>query len=153
MRWTKANIETYIETKEYIDTLLIPLVKLDLNNDKQMKESALEREYIDALSYEIERRLAGRLMLLPTYSYVNNAIYTDEMKRLNEWVNSFFEQSFDNAFIISLDSEWNKYSNELNGQFLWLSHVPFDHIHDDSAKSFIKTQADKLSETIQAFWL
>ncbi|HLS06608.1 MAG TPA: DUF2487 family protein [Bacillota bacterium] len=152
MKWTKANLETFIETKEYIDTLLIPLVKLDLTNDQQMKASALEREYIEVLSYELERRLAGRLMLLPTYSYVNHSSYTDEMKRLNEWITSFYEQSFDKAFIISLDSEWNKYSDELNGQFLWLSHVPFDHIHDDSAKSFIKTQADKLSEMIQTFW-
>src|SRR5690625_7562232 len=99
----------------------MPLVKLDLTNDQQMMASALEREYIEVLSYELERRLAGRLMLLPTYSYVNHSSYTDEMKRLNEWITSFYEQSFDKAFIILLDSVWIKYNEELNRQFLWLS--------------------------------
>lgn len=152
MKWTKENIETYIETKEYIDTLLIPVIKLDLISDERMKESALEKEYIDVLAIELERRLAGRLLLLPPYIYLNHVNYVDEKDRLNHWIESFHETSFKNTFLISLDNEWSKYSQQLNSQFLWLSHVPFNDIYDETAKSFIKTQADKLSETIQSFW-
>lgn|GEM_PF-2627481 len=152
MKWTKANIKTYIETKEFIDTLLIPLIKLDLKSDQRMKESALAREYVDVLAYELERRLAGRTMLLPDYVYLNNVNYHTEMNRINNWIQSFSEQSFENTFLISLDNEWTKFSQELNGQFLWLSHVPFDDFSEPTAKPFIQTQADKLSETIQSFW-
>lgn len=152
MKWTKANIETYLETKEYIDTLLIPLVKLDLTNDEQMKNSALTREYVDILANELERRLAGRLMLLPTYIYVNDVNYETEIKRLKQWIQSFQEQSFKGTFLLSLDNEWTKYSQQLDSQFLWLSHVPFNDMHDEAVKPFVQTQADKLSETIQSFW-
>lgn len=152
MKWTKANIETYIETKEFIDTLLIPLIKLDLKSDQRMKDSALGREYINVLAYELERRLAGRTMLLPDYVYLSNAQYNAEVNRINEWIQSFSEQSFKNIFFISLDNEWTKFNQELQGQFLWLSHVPFDNLSEQTAKTFIQTQADKLSETIQSFW-
>lgn len=152
MKWTKANIETYIETKEFIDTLLIPLIKLDLKSDQRMKDSALGREYINVLAYELERRLAGRTMLLPDYVYLSNAQYNAEVNRINEWIQSFSEQSFTNIFFISLDNEWTKFNQELQGQFLWLSHVPFDNLSEQTAKTFIQTQADKLSETIQSFW-
>src|SRR5690625_3718452 len=147
MKWSKDHLKTYIETKEYVDTLLIPLIKLDLKNDKQLENSGLEREYLDILSYEIERRLAGRIMLLPAYTYMYNVLYENEAKRLNKWIHMFKEDGFESTFILTLDHEWSKRSSEIEGQVLWLSHVPFDHINDESAKPFVQTQADKLSET------
>lgn len=152
MKWTKDHLKTYIETKEFVDTLLIPLIRLDLKNDKQLENSGLEREYLDILSYEIERRLAGRIMLLPAYTYIDRALYNNEAKRLNKWIQRFKEDSFKGTFILTLDHEWSKHSHEIDGQVLWLSHVPFDHIMDEAAKPFVQTQADKLSETIQGFW-
>lgn len=152
MQWSKDHLETYVDTKEYIDTLLVPLVNINMKNDKQLIKSGLEREYIEILAYEIERRLAGRIMLLPTFVYTYNSHYDKEQERLNLWVQSFKQESFDNTFILTLDYEWSKRAQDIDGHILWLSHIPFDHINEASAKPFVKSQADNLSETIQSFW-
>ncbi|WP_232819668.1 DUF2487 family protein [Exiguobacterium sp. TNDT2] len=55
--------------RQYVDTLVVPLVELAFDED--MVRKAEGNEVIQAVALETERQLSGRTMLSPTLSYVD----------------------------------------------------------------------------------
>ncbi|TCI23674.1 DUF2487 family protein [Exiguobacterium sp. SL-10] len=55
--------------RQYVDTLVVPLVELAFDEDIVRKAEG--NEVIQAVALETERQLSGRTMLSPTLSYVD----------------------------------------------------------------------------------
>ncbi|MCT4781788.1 MULTISPECIES: DUF2487 family protein [Exiguobacterium] len=68
MRFDSIDARKSLTERQYVDTLVIPLVELAF--DEEMVRKAEGNEVIQAVALETERQLSGRTMLCPTLSYV-----------------------------------------------------------------------------------
>lgn len=63
MRWRITDAKDYLQTKDYIDTAVIPLINIKVG--AHFKITAEKGEFTQLLSDELERQLKGRVYLLP----------------------------------------------------------------------------------------
>lgn len=152
MKWNKPSIQQYVEAKEYIDTLLIPLVPLQLIPDNELEKNAFQREFLGILTHEIEKDLAGRIMLLPDYVYLKKSDYTKESERLNEWIREATKQPFKHSFFMTLDSSWKKHEQVLEGMLLWLPGMHSGDLRSGEVHTMIRDQVEQISELIRSYW-
>ncbi|HLR74844.1 MAG TPA: DUF2487 family protein [Virgibacillus sp.] len=152
MKWNKSSIQQYVEAKEYIDTLLIPLIPLQLTPDKDLEKNAFQRELLGILAHEIEKDLAGRMMLIPDYVYLKESDKTQEKDRLNQWVNGATKQPFKHIFFITFDSLWKKHEQSLDGTLLWLPGMQSGDLRSGEMHTIIRDQVEQISELIRSYW-
>ena len=69
MRFDGLDAMKSLSERQYVDTLVVPLVELAFDED--MVRKAEGNEVIQAVALETERQLSGRTMLSPTLSYVD----------------------------------------------------------------------------------
>ncbi|KDN57328.1 MULTISPECIES: DUF2487 family protein [Exiguobacterium] len=69
MRFDSIDARKSLTERQYVDTLVVPLVELAF--DEEMVRKAEGNEVIQAVALETERQLSGRTMLCPTLSYVD----------------------------------------------------------------------------------
>ncbi|MGP4060074.1 DUF2487 family protein [Halobacillus sp. H74] len=151
MRWTKADTTQYLPEKQYIDTVLIPLVPFDPSADEEMVKHAFQRELNQVFSNLIENEYRGRIFLAPDYNYLNGS-NESEVERLNRWISKFQEQPFHHVFLFTFDSKWKRYESHLNGQLLWVPGLQSGNIQSTETQSFVKEQAHQINELIQSYW-
>ncbi|ELK45325.1 DUF2487 family protein [Halobacillus sp. ACCC02827] len=151
MRWTKADTTQYLPEKQYIDTVLIPLIPFDPSSDGSMTEQAFRRELTQLFTNFIEKEYHGRIFLAPDYHYLSNTHET-EWERLNQWISHFNTQPFQHVFLFTFDSKWRKYEAKLNGKLLWIPGMKEGDIQSKETQSFVKEQARQINELIQYDW-
>lgn len=151
MRWNAADLEKYLDAKEYIDTLIIPLQKFQITNETKLIEEAFQREILSLFSYEIEKVLSGRVLLTPEFNYLSDQL-DSEIDRLNSWVEEIVNQPFKTIIFLTFDSNWNKHSNDLNGHLLWIPAMQTGDLHSPEMKTLIKGQVEQIIELIQSYW-
>ena len=69
MKFDGIDAMKSLTERQYVDTLVVPLVELAFDED--MVRKAEGNEVIQAVALETERQLSGRTMLSPTLSYVD----------------------------------------------------------------------------------
>lgn len=69
MRWRAADADAYLQSADYIDTAVIPLISITSSGG--LKEAVEQGESTQLLSEELERQLKGRVYLFPSYTYVD----------------------------------------------------------------------------------
>ncbi|WP_396129633.1 DUF2487 family protein [Exiguobacterium mexicanum] len=69
MRFDGLDAMKSLTERQYVDTLVVPLVELAFDED--MVRKAEGNEVIQAVALETERQLSGRTMLSPTLSYLD----------------------------------------------------------------------------------
>ena len=83
MRWIVQEMQQYIQQKEYIDTVLIPLMPITWQS--AIISAVREGEFIDTMLKETERQLQGRVILTPPYTYLKVEPLEERLKRLKMW--------------------------------------------------------------------
>ncbi len=151
MRWTKADTTQYLPEKQYIDTVLIPLIPFDPSSDQKMVKQAFQRELNQVFTTLIEREYRGRIFLAPDYSYIHDT-NEKEIDRVNDWISRFKEQPFQHTFLFTFDSKWKKHEKDLNGHLIWVPGMQSGSIQSTETQSFVREQALQISELIQAYW-
>lgn len=154
MKWKKTDLEKYIQEKQYIDTLLIPLLPISFSTDQQLASQAFQNELLTILTNGLEQNLAGRVLLTPTYHYLklNNKIREDEMNRLNEWIKNAQNEPFKHYFLITHDLAWKKEERALDGTLLWIPTVTSGDIQSEEINRFTRDQLEQLVELIRSYW-
>src|SRR5699024_5958493 len=120
MQWVKSDLEQYIHAKEYVDTLVVPLLPYQLSHGSALSQDAFQGEVLHIFTNAIEKELTGRILLTPYYSYVRAKDLHSEVERLNTWVDSALEQPFEHVFFITFDANWKKHEPNLKGSLIWL---------------------------------
>lgn len=134
MNWTGKDMDTYLSQKEYIDTLVIPLVKVEMKLDN-MKASASSAEFVMHLSSLIETQFKGRMMFAPPFSY------TSETDLPNMAKTTFKELSatpFKHIFFLTTDHAWS--SLDLPGQVIWMPSIPLENMDASLRQSILEDQ-------------
>src|SRR5690554_2786837 len=124
-------MKQYIQAKEYIDTLIIPLVPFHLSNDQEIATHAFQTEVLSSFSLELEKELSGRVMLTPNYYYLKSVEKEDESVRIQNWVDDSKTQPFNHVFFLTFDATWKKHEPDLPGVLLWLPSMLTGDIHSE----------------------
>ncbi|MGE7905684.1 YpiF family protein [Peribacillus sp. NPDC094092] len=148
MKWTAKDLDMYMQSKEYVDTVLIPLVPLSFKG--QMKQSGSMNEFLTILSLEIEKQMKGRILLLPTFHYISDEM--GKVDRLKRWANEVRENDFEHVFFLTSDFEWKKEERELENNLVWIPAIPLDGLEIEQAREMINQQVLQILDIFSYNW-
>lgn len=152
MRWIKKDLERYVEAKEYIDTLLVPLLPFEFSNDPHIAKNAFQIEILTIFLHELEKELTGRVVLSPSYYYLKKAVKEEEIVRLNSWIADAKQQPFEHVFFVTFDATWKKEEKTMDGTLLWLPGTHSGDIQSKETAVMIRDQVEQVSELIRSYW-
>lgn len=152
MHWTKNDMKRYVDSKEYIDTAIIPIIPFQLSDETTLEKSTSKRELLSIFATEIEKELTGRVLLIPNYYYQEFGDKMTEIVRLNQWTTEIQHQPFQHVFILTLDAGWKKYEKDLQANLLWLpGFQPIDP-NSQEMQQMIRGQVTDIVELIRSYW-
>src|SRR5690625_2096050 len=152
MKWINKDLNKYLQAKEYIDTIIIPLQPFQFSDENTIEKDAFLGNLLSIYVNNIEIELSGRLFLLPSYTYVKDNNLENEVSRLNKWVDHVMQQTFKHVFFITCDMQWKKNEKDLNGELIWLPGASTVDISSSEAKVIIQNQVEQMSELIRSYW-
>lgn len=152
MKWFSEDLTKYVQAKEYIDTLIIPLEAFHLSQESNLEKDAFHREVLGIYTNEIEKELSGRVLLAPTYAYLKSSNLDNEVARLNSWIEDVKTQPFTSIFVITFDNAWKKVEKDLDCHLLWLPGMKPGNIKSEDAVKLIRSQVEQISELIRSYW-
>ncbi|MEN2766186.1 DUF2487 family protein [Ornithinibacillus xuwenensis] len=152
MQWTKNDMQLYVGSKEYIDTALIPIIPFQVSQESTIGKSTLKREVVSIFATEIEQELTGRILLIPNYYYLEFGDKSEELKRLNQWIEEIKKQPFKHVFILTLDANWKKVESDLEGNLLWLPGFTSENTASTKMQQLIRGQVTDVVELIRSYW-
>ncbi|GAB3802434.1 YpiF family protein [Virgibacillus kimchii] len=152
MKWKKEDLKQYVQAKEYIDTVIIPLIPFQFTDEQNIEKDAFQSEVLSILTNEIEKELTGRVMLTPGYHYIKSAGLEDESTILQRWTEEIKKQPFEHVFFLTFDSGWKKIEGKLDGTLLWLPGVKSGDLKSAEMHTVIKDQVEQIGELIRSYW-
>lgn len=152
VKWRKNDMEQYVEAKEYIDTVIIPLIPFQMAKDQELSKDSFQNEALALFLTEMEKELSGRLLLTPNYHYIKASDLEQEKDRLNLWVANVQEQPFKHIFFITFDSQWKKVEKDLEGTLIWLPGFPTSDLISKEVQQMVRGQVSEISELIRSYW-
>ncbi len=150
MKWKPKDIEMYISSKEYVDTVLLPLTGVDFGGG--ILQSASMNDFLMILTNEIEKQFKGRVLLLPPIAYGSS--WTREEKRLliEKWKGTLEAEEFRHLFFLTCDAEWKVQGSLLGDSLLWVPPLPLEHMDDKHKGPLMEEQVSQTLKKIVENW-
>ena len=145
MNWNAKDMDTYIQQKEYIDTLLVPLLKLE-TNPENMKSSSSSAEFLMYLSTFMEKQFKGRIMLLPPFSYTQSMDLNILAETLTRDINLM---GFKHVFYLTTDTNWTSTKLE---DVIWLPSIPLESMDKQLKQKIIEDQLRQVLPLLTKKW-
>lgn len=146
MNWNAKDLDTYFQQKEYIDTLLVPLLRID-TTPEQLKSSASSTEFLMHLSKFIETQFKGRMMMMPPFTYTQST----SLQNMSETLTSDFEQlSFTHVFYLTTDRNWTEI--DTYGEVIWVPSIPLESMDQQLRQTIIEDQLRQVLPTLTKKW-
>lgn len=152
MQWNSKDLTQYLDTKEYIDTIIIPLQAFHMSQDNQLKKDAFLRNVLSIYTKETEKELSGRVLLTPAYNYLKFTELEEEVIRLNEWVENIKKQPFKTIFFMTFDMKWKKVESKMDGHLIWLPGIDSVDLQAKETAKMIQNQVTQIGELIRSYW-
>ncbi|QTD42171.1 YpiF family protein [Sporosarcina sp. Te-1] len=146
MNWTGKDMDTYLQQKEYIDTLVIPLIKVESTLER-MKTSASAAEFTMLLASMIETQFKGRMMFAPPFSYTASTSIEDMEEQT---LAAFKESPFKHVFFLTTDPAW--VSLDENGQVIWLPSIPLENMDVQLRQTILEDQLRQVLPKFTEKW-
>jgi len=146
MNWTAQDMDTYLQQKEYIDTLIVPLLKVE-TVPGNMKNSASSSEFLMHLTTFIETQFKGRMMLMPPFAYTQSMDLTELAATLSR---DFAAAPFNHIFFLTTDAAWT--SLKLDGEVIWLPSIPLESMDPQLRKTIIEDQLRQVLPRFTEKW-
>lgn len=152
MKWRNKDLAQYVQAKEYIDTIIIPLIPFQMNLDDELEKDAFQSEALNLFVNELEKELSGRILVTPNYHYLKGMQLDSEVERVNEWTHNIKEQPFQHVFFITFDMKWKKLERDLEGSLIWLPGFQSGDLHSQEWNQRLREQVKDIKELIRSFW-
>lgn len=146
MNWTASDIDTYLQQKDYIDTLLVPLLKIE-TNPASLKNGSSSAEFLMHLSTFIETQFKGRMMLMPPFSYTESTNVHTMAETMDKDLQS---AGFKNIFYLTTDADWT--SSSIAEDVLWLPAIPLESMDKSLRKSVLEDQLKQILPRFTKKW-
>lgn len=150
MKWNPQDIDVYTQSKEFVDTALVPLLPVTFGDE--MKQAAAMAEFINLLTMQLERQFRGRLLLLPGFTYLKSLEEDKLANNLARWENEILSQGFSHIFYVTSDIEWKSREKQLSGSLLWLPTVSFGTMKEQEKMAVIEDQVKQLLSLFIQKW-
>ncbi|WP_301108911.1 DUF2487 family protein [Sporosarcina sp.] len=146
MNWVPKDVDTYINQKEYIDTVVVPLIAVD-TKPETMKNSASSSEFLMNLSKFIEKQFKGRMMFLPPVSYTQSTNIQQLADTLSE---DLKQSSFPHVFYLTTDPKWTSVSTD--EKVIWLPSIPLETMDDHLRQTIMEDQLRQVLTHFMEKW-
>ncbi|AXI40004.1 MAG: DUF2487 domain-containing protein [Bacillaceae bacterium] len=144
MKWQMVDIDSFLQSREYVDTAVVPL--LSVSFDEELKRNASKADFIKIVSQELERQLKGRIMLLPPFvSLKNDDIDLDKL--LKKWKDTI-KQHFQHVIFLTCEERWRKEGDE----FIWIPSIPIEHMDQDVKRKVVQDQIEQIMNILLQYW-
>lgn len=150
MKWQAKEMDTYLHSKEYVDTALIPLIPIAWQNN--VKSTVAMGEFISIITYEVERQFHGRVIHFPAFTYVKSEEMSERVSRLKEWVKELTSGGVSHIIFLTSDGEWKISEKELEGMLIWLPTIPLEHMETSYKREVIGDQLKQLIPIMTNKW-
>ena len=150
MKWEVTNMDTFLQAREYVDTVFIPLVPIAANG--QMKSIVSMGEFISIMTNELERQFQGRALLIPPFTYLKSEKEETRKIRLQAWINELKEEGFQHVIFFTSDSDWKLSERELEGELVWIPTIPLEHMEFANKQQVIAEQIKQLVPILTNAW-
>lgn len=150
MKWISQDIDMYIKSKEYVDTVVLPLFPVSLGDD--IKQTAAMSEFISLLSIQLERQFRGRLVMLPGYSYLKSFSEDKLVSDIKIWEEELLAKGFKHVFYLTSDSSWKAIETQFTGGLIWLPSLPLEHMDEQYKNTILDDQVKQLLQLFLQKW-
>lgn len=150
MKWISQDIDMFLKEKQYVDTVVMPLLPVSFGED--IKQSVAMTEFISLLSVQLERQFRGRLIMLPGYSYLRTVPEDRLVNSIKEWEEELKVQGFKHIFHLTSDSLWKGLESSLEGGVIWLPSLPLEHMDENYKNSILEDQVKQLLNLFVQKW-
>jgi hypothetical protein len=148
MKWTPQDIDVFLESRDFVDTVVIPLLPVTLN--QEMRQATVMAEFINVLTMQLERQFRGRLLLIPAYTYLPST--NERVTNLIKWGNEIKSAGFTHIFYVTSDSEWKSHEEQLDGSLIWLPTLPVESMKESDEMPIIKDHVKQLQNVFIQKW-
>lgn len=152
MKWKPEDLKQYVQAKEYIDSIIIPLQPFQINDEAALAKDSYQREVLSIFANDIEKELSGRVLLTPTYNYYKSANKEVEVTRLNQWIENIKMQPFSNIFLLTFEPSWKKVEKSIDAELIWLPGIGSSSIMEKETIVLIRNQVEQISELLRSYW-
>lgn len=150
MKWNAEDVELYQKSKEFVDTIILPL--LPINLESEMGQTAAMTEFITLVSSQLERQFRGRLLLLPGFTYLKTSDDEKLLASLLEWETHLVSNDVSHIFYLTSDIFWKSFENKLQGSLLWMPSIPLETLQDSQKVSVIENQVKQVLNLFTQRW-
>jgi hypothetical protein len=150
VKWQVKEIDTYLQAKEYVDTVIIPLIPISMGQD--MKSIVSMGEFITIISDELERQFRGRVIQLPPFTYLKKEDKENRESRLREWCNELKAEGAKSIVLLTSDFEWKNSEQELENQVIWLPTIPLESMESKYQRQVVDDQIKQLIPILTTMW-
>jgi hypothetical protein len=148
MKWELTTADQFIESQEYIDTAIVPLVKIGLGD--QLKVALADSTLLNGVACIIEDKLTGRVMLFPIFSYTGMEEEVHFIANLNTYTRHLQKHGFKSVIFLTHRSFENPVKDQLGAEILTATRTSPDSpdVSGDQVTQF----AQEMIPKIIAFW-
>lgn len=148
MKWIPKDIDTLEEAREYIDTVIVPLVPVSFETGR--KQSASMYDFINMLGQAIENQFKGRILLMPPLTYLSGDDIGKKIEAVQAWKKEV--GSFKHIYFITSDNEWKEHEQEFGGSLIWMPSISLEHLDENQVRPMVNDQARQLFDLITRKW-
>lgn len=150
MRWTAKESSQYLQSKEYVDTVLLPLVPVNFGSET--KNSGNAHEFIQLITMQLEKQFKGRVLLMPAIPLLSDSTYDENFSLIQSWIKRLIDEEFQHIFFISTDQTIKNSIDSTNCEFIWLPSIPLEHLDEGYKQNLIQDQVQQLLKVFITKW-
>lgn len=145
MKFQAEDADLFLQSKDYIDTAIIPLVGIDASHIKQTVSLG---EFTILVAEDLERQLKGRVFLFPPHTYleVNNRKQEDILA-----VKQSLQEHFQHVVFITSDNKWKEQLEVSESAFI-LQSVPLEHLKVNLKQKVIQDSVEQILNFLLQKW-
>lgn len=150
MRWTAVDAEKFFRSKEYVDTVLIPVMPVSFQEN--CIDHAGESEYLHLVSAGLEKQFQGRVLLMPPLIYCvsrDNCI----IHVLLHWTEVLETEFFQHICFLTVEKIPQQLITDKRVKVLPVPAIPMHQLDRHNQKIMINEQIDQLSRLLKKFWM
>lgn len=140
------DVKQFLEHKDFIDTAIVPLLGVDLANDR-VQQSSSAADFLMSLTAFIEQQFKGRLMVFPPFSYLVNTQDSNLPINLQAELQSI---GFKYVFFVTCDANWTSLQEQVN--IIWLPAIPLESMDKSVKKAILEDQLRQVVPLLTGKW-
>ncbi|MHA7913454.1 YpiF family protein [Bacillus altitudinis] len=145
MKFQAEDADLFLQSKDYIDTAIIPLVGIDASHIKQTVSLG---EFTMLVAEDLERQLKGRVFLFPPHTYleVNSRKQEDILA-----VKQSLQEHFQHVVFITSDNKWKEQLEVSESAFI-LQSVPLEYLKVNLKQKVIQDSVEQILNFLLQKW-